>query len=96
MLEYSELTNVVIVSGDQGRDSAIYIHDPFSHKPVSQFLGRLIRRQGSPRRRKGSGVLKEEERTNVFFFLFLFSLSTFLSLSHINFFFSLSPELMIT
>ena len=26
----------------------------------SQFLGRLKRSQGSPRRRKGSGTLKEE------------------------------------
>ena len=41
----------------------------------SQFLGRLIRSPGSPRRRKGSGALeveigvwnsKEEERTNLF------------------------------
>lgn len=32
---------------------------------VSQFLGRLIRRPGSPRRRKGSGVLPEEERTTI-------------------------------
>lgn len=30
---------------------------------VSQFLGRLIRCLGSPRSRKGSGVLPEEERT---------------------------------
>ena len=33
----------------------------------SQFLGRLIRSLGSPRRRKGSRVLKEEKRTKVFF-----------------------------
>ena len=54
----------------------------------SQFLGRLIRNLGSPRRKEGSGalkekigsgILKEEERINVFFFLFL-------SLSHIKFF----------
>ena len=52
----------------------------------SQVLGRLIRSPGSPRRREGlskrrqgSGILKEEERTNVFFFP-----STFLSLSHIK------------
>ena len=45
--------------------------------------------QGSLRR-EGSGTLKEEERTNVFFS------STFLSLSHIKLFFSLSLELMIT
>ena len=35
-----------------------------------------------PPRREGSGILKEEERTN-----FFFPHSTFLSLSHINFFF---------
>ena len=39
----------------------------------SQFLGRLIRSPGSPRR-KGSGVLKEEEKINPPFFF----LSTFL------------------
>ena len=61
---------------------------PFNRE--SQFLGRLIRSLGSPRRRKGSGTLKEEGRTNIFFF------STFLSLSHIKHIFSLSPELMIT
>ena len=44
----------------------------------SQVLGRLIRSPGSPRRRKGlskrrqgSGILKEEERTNVFFPLYI-------------------------
>ena len=50
----------------------------------SQFLGRLIRSQESPRRRKGSGVLKEEiesgilkeERTNF--------LSTFLIKDYIG------------
>ena len=57
-------------------------------------LGRLIRSSGSPRRRKGSGALKEEigvwKRKGQTFF------STFLSLSHIKlFFFPLSPELMI-
>ena len=45
----------------------------------SQFLGRLIRSLGLPRRRYGSGVLKKEKRTNFFFFS-----STFLSLSHIK------------
>ena len=49
---------------------------------MSQFLGRLIRSPGSLRRRKGSGILKKEERTSVF----LFS-STFLSLGHIICFF---------
>ena len=53
----------------------------------SQFLGRLIRSPESPRRRMGSeaveveiggsGILKEEERTNFF-------LSTFLSLSQLH------------
>lgn len=50
----------------------------------SQLLGKLIGSQGSPRRKEGSGVLKEEERTNVLFFF-----STVLSLSHIRFFFFL-------
>ena len=48
---------------------------------------------GLSKQRYGSGILKEEERTNISFF------STFLSLSHIKcvfFFFSLSLELMIT
>ena len=58
---------------------------------LSQILDRLIRSWGSLRRRegsgalKGSGVLKEEKRTNFFF-------SIVLSFS----FLSLSPELMIT
>ena len=43
----------------------------------SQFLGRLMRRPGCPRRRKGSGAQKEEKRTKVLF-------PTFLSLSHIK------------
>ena len=46
---------------------------------MGQFLGRLTKSLGSPRRREGSGVLKKEERTNYFF-------STFLSLSHIKWF----------
>ena len=57
----------------------------------SQFLGRLIESLGYPRRREGSRALKEK-RTNMGFFFF----STFLSLSHIKCFFSLSQELMIT
>ena len=44
------------------------------------------------KQRQRSGILKEKERTNMFFFFF----STFLSLSHIKDFFSLSQELMIT
>ena len=58
---------------------------------LGQFLGRLIRSLGSPRRRKGSGALKEEKGVwnsqgggkdkHLFFF------STFLSLSDINGFF---------
>ena len=43
----------------------------------SQFLGRLIRSPGYPRRKRGPGTLKEAERTNIFSFF-----STFLSLSH--------------
>ena len=43
------------------------------------------------KQRQRSGILKEKERTNIFFFF-----STFLSLSHIKDFFSLSQELMIT
>ena len=42
----------------------------------SQSLGRLIRSPGSPRRSKGSGILKEEERTRLF--------STFLSKDYIT------------
>ena len=45
---------------------------------------------GLSQRRQGSGILSGEERTNAFF------ISTFLSLSHIKCFFSLSPELMVT
>ena len=66
---------------------------------MSQFLGRLIRNLGSPRRRKGSGALEAEigvwncKGGGKDKHLFLFS--TFLSLSHIKCFFSLSPELMI-
>ena len=48
---------------------------------------------GFSRRRQGSGILKEDERTNVLFFLFL---STFLSLSHMKQLFSLHLELMST
>ena len=36
----------------------------------SHFLSRLIRSLGVPRR-EGSGILKEEERTNFFFLLYL-------------------------
>ena len=45
------------------------------------------------KQRQRSGIFKEKERTNIFFFFFF---STFLSLSHIKDFFSLSQELMIT
>ena len=48
----------------------------------------MIRSLESPRRREGSGVLKEEERTNVLFFF-----STVLSLSHIRFFFFFKPRI---
>ena len=48
----------------------------FYREGESRLLGRLIRSPGSPRRREKSGIVKEEERTNIFFF------STFLSLSH--------------
>ena len=43
----------------------------------SQFIGRLMRSPGCPRRRKGSVARKEEKRTNILF-------PTFLSLSHIK------------
>ena len=65
----------------------------------SQFLDRLIRSPGSLRKREGSGTLKAKigvwgsqggEKDKHFLF------STFLSLSHIERFFSLSPEPMIT
>ena len=75
---------------------------PSGYKGVSywesHFLGRLIRSPGSLRRRKWSGILKAEigvwgsqggGKDKHFFF------STFLNLSHIEQFFSLSPELMI-
>ena len=59
----------------------------------------MVMRESIPRqvdkkspRRERSGILKEEERTNVFFFF-----STFMSVGHIkHFFFSLSPEVIIT
>lgn len=43
----------------------------------SQFIGRLMRSPGCPRRRKGSVAQKEEKRTNILF-------PTFLSFSHIK------------
>ena len=49
-------------------------------------------KSGISKRGEGSAILKEEERTNAFFFP---PLSTFISLSHIKLF-SVSPELMIT
>ena len=54
--------------------------------PESPFLGRLKRSPGSLRRRKGSGALKQEKRTNLFS-------STFQSHKMLL---SLSLELMIT
>ena len=45
---------------------------PDSSCTDSQFLGRLIRSPGYPGRKKGSGILKEEERINTFsFFLYI-------------------------
>ena len=49
-------------------------------KQKLQYFGHLMLRKsiprqadkkssGSPRRRKGSGILKEEKRTNVFFYI---------------------------
>ena len=58
---------VVIIESFQLRKS--------QHRQLSQFLGRLIRSPRSSKRRKGSGalevemgsgILKEEERTNIF------------------------------
>ena len=98
MLEYSQLTNV-IVSGDQGRDSAVYIHDPFSPKPVRESISRQVdKKTGVPKQEKGvwgSQGGGKDKWFFVFVFFFLFSLSTFLSLSRIKYCFSLSPELMI-
>ena len=45
----------------------------------SQFLGRLVRSPGVPEERwigvleeeMGSGILKEQERTNIFIFLYI-------------------------
>ena len=50
---------------------------------------------GFSRRRQGSGILKEDERTNVLFLLFL---STFLSLSHMKqfIFFTLGTDVYTT
>ena len=48
---------------------------------VNQFLGRLIRSSGFLRRREGSGVLKEEERT---FFCALLCLSQYNSVFLLN------------
>ena len=54
MLEYSQLTNVVIVSGEWGRDSAIYIHGPFSPKPVRKSISRQVdKKLGVPKEEKG-------------------------------------------
>ena len=62
---------------------------------LGQFLGRLIRSPGSPRRRKGSGALKEEKGVwnsqGGGKDKYLFFPSTFLSLSHIKRFFCLKP-----
>ena len=58
----------------------------------SKFLCRLIRSLGPWRRRKGSGALKEEKRTNIYLsFLYIFIL---LCLSHRRFFFFLNSELL--
>ena len=68
----------------------------------SQFLVRLLRCPGSLRRRVGSRVLEEDIRVwsaqggrKDKHFFFLCSLSTFLSLSHIKYFFSLIWKLMM-
>ena len=39
-------------------------------KEKGGMRGKLIRGSRFPRRREGSGILKEEERTNIFFFFF--------------------------
>ena len=79
------LCNKYFVMNDSFLPS-LKLQNDLNSSSESQFLGRLIRNPGSPRRRKGSGVLKDEivvwssqgrEKHNFFFF------------------FSLSPELMI-
>ena len=52
------------------------------------FPRQVDNKSGVLKEKERSGVLKEEERTNFFFFL---SLSTFLSLSHIKWFFLFKP-----
>ena len=56
--------------GNQTRLSCVFCMEggffyPLSHGGGSQFLGRVIRSLGSPRRREGSGILQEEERGNM-------------------------------
>ena len=75
MLEYSQLTNV-IVSGDQGRDSAIYIHDPFFPKPVKESISRQVdKKTGVPKEEKGVWGSQGGGKDKWFFFFFFFSLS---------------------
>ena len=56
---------------------SLKLQNDLNSSSESQFLGRLIRNPGSPRRRKGSGVLKDEivvwssqggEKHKIFFF----------------------------
>ena len=89
MLEYSQLTNVVIVSGEWGRDSAIYIHGPFSPKPVRKSISRQVdKKLGVPKEEKGVWGSQGGGKDKFFFS----SLSTFLSLSHIKYFFFFKPR----
>ena len=50
---------------------------------VSQFLGRLIRSPGFPRKRKGSGALKEK-RKNFFFLYVLVNITMYLAQRHVS------------
>ena len=75
------------------------LHMAWSETCESQFLGRLIKSLGSPRRKEGSGASQRRERGLEFsrrrkgqiYFIYFFS--TFLSFSHIKHFFNLSLEL---
>ena len=69
MLEYSQLTNVVIVSGEQGRDSAICIHDLFSPKPVRKSISRQVdKKLGVPKEEKGVWGSQGGGKYKFFFF----------------------------
>ena len=78
---YFELKSIQILEVQE-----ILLRESIPRQVYKKFGGpRGERGLGCSRRRQGSGILKEEERTNFFFS------SKFLSLSHIKQFFPLSP-----